>query len=151
MTPQSRRMTVRFRNSFSKHWNFKVIKIHLNIIWPGGGSVWRGFPAVGDTTTPPACVGQGLKGCRSCDRAQLHRCSPEGTTGHRGTQFQSAYVSATEALTLHKTFNTHSVCSMHYFILLVRNFPWVAKTGGVLGDSSSHCREIVYGTKTEIL
>lgn len=52
------------------------------IVWPGGGSVWRGFPAVGDTLTLPACVGPGLPRHHSCDRAQPHRCSPEGSMAH---------------------------------------------------------------------
>lgn len=62
------------------------------IVWPGGGSVWRGFPAIGDTLTPPACVGPGLPRHHSCDRAQPHRCSPEGSMAHRGTRLQRVHV-----------------------------------------------------------
>lgn len=40
--------------------------------------------------------------------------------------------------------------AVQYFILLVRNFPGVAEAGGVLGHSSTHCGEIIYGTKTQV-
>lgn len=39
---------------------------------------------------------------------------------------------------------------IQYFILLVRNFPWVSKAGSILGHSSGHCSEIICGRKTQI-
>lgn len=46
--------------------------------------------------------------------------------------------------------DTHSMYLVQYFILLVRNFPRVAKAGGVLGHNSTHCGEVICGTKTQI-
>lgn len=181
--------------------------IHIRGVWPGGGSVWRGFPAVGDTLTLPACVGQGLLRRRSCGRAQPHRCSPvrnHVTQRDSVTEYISEmnyaidfssvaelhmYTKAAETLILtfriileaskwcgciqcvfiehicliQKTlivvtkrhnvameWDTHSVYSVQYFIPLVRNFPRVAKAGGVLGHNSTHCGEVICGTKTQI-
>lgn len=50
-----------------------------------------------------------------------------------------------------KNKNAHSVYTVAYFILLVRNFPWVSKAGSILGHSSTHCGEIIFWTKTKIL
>lgn len=79
-----------FSQNFFNHWHltnnllqiFQHCKFHVTDgcrgVWPGGGSVWRGSPEVGDTWSLPVDGGPCLLRHRSCDRVRLHHCSPEG-------------------------------------------------------------------------
>lgn len=44
----------------------------------------------------------------------------------------------------------NSVQLVWYLVLLVRNFPGVAKAGSILGHCSTHCGKIICITKTQI-
>lgn len=110
---------------------------------PGGGSGWRGSPAVCDMWTQPAGGGLDLLTRRSCDQVQPHRCIPEGSARWL---FWILHETKTSNVSLN---DIYLVFLVLYRVLLVRNFPWVAKTGSILGHSPTHCGKIICITKTQ--
>lgn len=107
------------------------------------GSEWRGSPATGDTLTLPAAAGPSRLRRHNCDRARPRRCNPVGR--HKmNCALMLNEILVNIARISWMNWASRKITGRCYLVLLVRDFPRVSKTCCVLGQTATHCGEVIW-------